>query len=186
MRAQRPPGSAPAIAGRAESLPFDDSSVDAAMASITIHHWQAPEVGLAEMRRVARGRVVVFTFELEALPAWQHDYFAEGLAIEMPRFPTINAVAEALGGNVRVEHIPTPADCVDGFFEAFWNRPERILDPEIRASQSMWAILPEGAEERIVARLAADLESGAWDAEHGHLRAMTEYDGAMRLVVSEP
>jgi SAM-dependent methyltransferase len=186
MRAQRPPGSAPAIDARAESLPFDDDSVDAAMASITIHHWQPPEAGLAEMRRAARGPVVVFTFELEALPAWQQDYFAEGLAIEMPRFPTIPDVAHALGGNVRVEHIPTPADCIDGFFEAFWNRPERILDPDVRASQSMWAILPDGAEERIVARLAADLESGAWDAEHGHLREMTEYDGAMRLVISEP
>jgi SAM-dependent methyltransferase len=186
MRAQRPPGSAPAIAARAESLPLDDNSVDAAMASITIHHWQPPEAGLAEMRRVARGPVVVFTFELAGLPAWQRDYFAEGLAIEMPRFPALDDVAEALGGNVRVEHMPTPADCIDGFFEAFWNRPERILDPEVRASQSMWAILPEGAEERIVERLAADLESGTWDAEHGHLREMSEFDGAMRLVISEP
>jgi SAM-dependent methyltransferase len=186
MRAQRPPGSAPAIAASAESLPFDDDSVDAAMASITIHHWQPPEAGLAEMRRIARGPVVVFTFELEALPAWQHDYFAEGLQLEKPRFPAIKDVAAALGGNIRVEHMPTPADCIDGFFEAFWNRPERILDPDVRASQSMWAILPDGSEERIVARLAADLESGAWDAEHGHLRQMTEFDGALRLVISEP
>jgi SAM-dependent methyltransferase len=186
MRGQRPPGAAPAIEARAESLPFDDDSVDAAMASITIHHWQPPEAGLAEMRRVARGAVVVFTFELEALPAWQLDYFADGLDIERPRFPTIEHVANALGGNVRVEHMPTPADCVDGFFEAFWNRPERILDASVRASQSMWAILPEGAEERIVARLAADLKSGAWDAEHGHLREMTEFDGSLRLVISEP
>jgi SAM-dependent methyltransferase len=186
MRAQRPPGAAPAIAARAEALPFDDDSVDAAMASITIHHWEPPEAGLAEMRRVARGPVVVFTFELEALPAWQHDYFGEGLEIERPRFPTIDAVAAALGGRVRIESIPTPTDCVDGFFEAFWNRPERVLDPEVRASQSMWAILPDGAEERIVNRLAADVESGAWDAEHGYLREMAEFDGAMRLVISEP
>jgi SAM-dependent methyltransferase len=185
MRAQRPPGAAPAISARAESLPFDDDSVDAAMASITIHHWEPPEAGLAEMRRVARDRVVVFTFDMWAFPAWQEDYFAEGFAIERPRFPTIEEVGNALGGRITVERIPTPADCVDGFFEAFWNRPERMLDPEVRASQSMWAVLPEGAEERIIKRLAADLESGAWDAEHGHLRELSEFDGAMRLVISE-
>jgi SAM-dependent methyltransferase len=186
MRAQRPPGAAPAIVARAEALPLDDDSVDAAMASITIHHWQPPERGLAEMRRVARGPVVVFTFELAALPPWQIDYFAEGLEIERPRFPTIDRVAAALGGPVRIERIATPADCVDGFFEAFWQRPEEILDPEVRASQSMWALVGPEVESRIVERLKTDLESGAWDAKHGHLRQQTEFDGALRLVISEP
>jgi SAM-dependent methyltransferase len=186
MRAQRPPGAAPAIDARAEALPLDDDAVDAAMASITIHHWDPVAAGLAELRRVARGPVVVFTFDLTYLPAWQRFHLAEGLEIEKPRFPPIDAVAEGLGGRVRVESIPTPADCRDGFFEAFWNRPEALLDPSVRASQSMWALLPDGLEERIVARLRADLESGAWDAEHGHLRAMDALDGSLRLVVSEP
>src|SRR5918912_3909125 len=85
MRAQRPPDAAPAIAARAEALPFDDDAVDAAMACVTIHHWEPPEAGLAELRRVARGPVVVFTFDLDALPAWQQDFLAEGLEIERPR-----------------------------------------------------------------------------------------------------
>ncbi len=186
MRAQRPPGAAPAIDARAEALPFDDDTFDAAMACVTIHHWEPPAAGLAELRRVARGPVVVFTFDLEHLPAWQHDHFAEGLAIELPRFPSLDAVADALGGRTRVERIPTPSDCTDGFFEAFWNRPEQMLDPAVRGAQSMWALLPPGAEERIVERLGEELRSGAWDAEHGHLRDLDEYDGALRLVISEP
>jgi SAM-dependent methyltransferase len=185
MRAQRPPGAAPVIAARAEALPFDDGAVDAVMACVTIHHWEPPEAGLAELRRVARGPVVVFTFDLDALPAWQQDHLHEGLVIERPRFPPIAEVAAALGGRTRVEHIPTPGDCTDGFFEAFWRRPEALLDPAVRASQSMWALLAPGVEERIVARLAADLDSGAWDAEHGHLRAMDSFDGSLRLVISE-
>jgi hypothetical protein len=84
-----------------------------------------------------------------------------------------------------VERIPTPGDCEDGFFEAFWRRPGAMLDPEVRACQSMWALLDSGVEERIVARLRADLESGAWDAEHGYLREMDSFDGALRLVISE-
>lgn len=186
MRAQRPPGAAPAIAARAEALPLDEDSVDAAMACVTVHHWEPQAAGLEELRRVARGPVVVFTFDLESLPAWQLEFLREGIERERPRFGPIEAVAEGLGGRTRIERIPTPADCTDGFFEAFWNRPEALLDSAVRASQSLWALLDPGAEERIVARLAAALESGAWDAEHGHLRGQASFDGSLRLVISEP
>ncbi|HWJ51109.1 MAG TPA: class I SAM-dependent methyltransferase [Solirubrobacteraceae bacterium] len=186
MRAQRPAGAAPAISARAESLPFDDDSVDAAMACVTIHHWESPEVGLAELRRVARGPVVVFTFELDHLPAWQHEYLREGVIVEQPRFPAIADVAQALGGRTRVESMPTPGDCTDGFFEAFWRRPEALLDSAVRSAQSVWAVLDADVEQRIVERLAAALDSGVWDAEHGHLRKQDNFQGALRLVISEP
>jgi len=185
MRAQRPPGAAPAIDARAEALPLDDDAVDAAMACVTIHHWEPAADGLAELRRVARGPVVVFTFDLGALPAWQHEHLHEGLVIERPRFPAIEDVAAALGGRTRVEHIPTPSDCRDGFFQAFWRRPEALLDPAVRAAQSMWTLLGAGVEDQIVARLRTALESGAWDAEHGHLRRLDSIDTGLRLVISE-
>jgi SAM-dependent methyltransferase len=185
MRAQRAANAAPAIAARAEALPLDDDAVDAAMACVTIHHWESPEAGLAELRRVARGPVVVFTFELDDLPAWQQEFLREGVAEEMPRFPAINDIAAALGGRTRVERIPTPGDCLDGFFEAFWRRPEALLDPAVRSAQSVWALLEPSVERRIVDRLAAALDSGAWDAEHGHLRKQESFQGALRLVISE-
>lgn len=186
MRAQRPPHAAPAIAARAETLPLDDDTVDAAMACVTIHHWESPHAGLAELRRVTRGPVVVFTFELDHLPAWQHEYVGDALALDRPRFPTIEEVAAALGGRTRVERIPTPGDCTDGFVEAFWRRPEALLDPEVRSAQSLWPLLAPGVEQQLVDRLAADLESGAWDVKHGYLREQDELDGALRLVISEP
>jgi SAM-dependent methyltransferase len=185
MRAQRPAGAAPAIDARAEALPFDDNTFDAAMACVTIHHWDPPAAGLAELRRVARGPVVVFTFELDCLPAWQHEHLREGLALERPRFLAIDDVAAALGGRTRVERIATPGDCRDGFFEAFWRRPEALLDPEVRGAQSMWALLEPDIEQRMVERLAEALDSGAWDAEHGHLREQESFDGALRLVISQ-
>lgn len=185
MRAQRPAGAAPAISARAEALPFDDNAFEAAMACVTIHHWEPPEAGLSELRRVSRGPVVVLTFDLDALPAWQLDFLAEGVAIERARFPAIEDVAAALGGRTRVEHIATPGDCADGFFEAFWRRPEALLEPAVRGGQSMWALLEPGVEERIVARLSAALQSGAWDSKHGHLRDLDSYDGALRLVISD-
>jgi SAM-dependent methyltransferase len=185
MRAQRPAGAAPAIAARAEALPLDDGAVDAAMACVTIHHWESPEAGLAELRRVSRGPVVIFTFDLDYLPAWQLEFLREAVATELPRFPAIEDVAAALGGRMRVERIPTPGDCTDGFFEAFWRRPEALLDPAVRSAQSVWALLEPGVEQRIVERLADALDSGAWDAEHGHLREQEELQGALRLVISD-
>ncbi len=156
------------------------------MACVTIHHWADRAAGLAELRRVARGPVVIFTFELNDLIAWQRDYLAAPLALEQPRFGTIDEIAAELGGAVRIERMPTPADCTDGFFEAFWNRPEALLDPTVRASQSIWELLEPGIEERIIERLGADLASGRWDAEHGALREMPSYEGSLRLVISEP
>lgn len=186
MRAQRPHDAAPAINASAQALPFDDNAVDAAMACVTIHHWQPPSQGLAELRRVSRGPVVIFTFELDALPAWQHEFLREGLELERPRFPALADIAAALGGRTRIERIPTPADCTDGFFEAFWRRPEALLDAQIRSAQSIWALLDPGVEQRIVDRLAGALASGAWEADHGHLRGRESFDGALRLVISEP
>ena len=118
--------------------------------------------------------------------AWQREFLHEGLVLERARFPAIDDVAAGLGGRTRVERIPTPGDCLDGFFEAFWRRPEALLDADVRSAQSIWRLLEPGVEERMVGRLAAALDSGAWDREHGHLRTQDSFDGALRLVISEP
>ncbi len=46
----------------AEALPLRDNSVDAALAVLTVHHWRDLTPGVAEMRRVARRRLVFFTW----------------------------------------------------------------------------------------------------------------------------
>ena len=80
---------------------------------------------------------------------------------------------------------PRPAIAQDGFFEAFWRRPEALLDPAVRGAQSVWTLLDPGVEERIVERLADALDSGEWDARYGHLREQEDFQGALRLVISE-
>jgi SAM-dependent methyltransferase len=185
MRAQRPAHLAPAIDAYAEALPFEDDSVDAAMAIITIHHWQDPAAGLREMRRVAHGPVVVVTFDVDALADYWMitDYLPETLADDRERFPSIEAIVATLG-NARVEEVPIPLDCADGFFEAFYGRPEAYLDPAVRAAQSVWPRMPDGVEQRAIDALAGDLSSGAWDARYGHLRTLPAYPGGLRLITS--
>jgi SAM-dependent methyltransferase len=184
MRAQRPAHLAPAIHGVAENLPLDDRSVDAAMAMVTVHQWPDLEKGLAELTRVTRGPIVVLTFDRDALDRlWLGDYAPELFAVERRRYPGIERINAGLGGGCAVRPVPIPFDCVDGFSEAFYGRPEQFLDPAVRRSQSAWGFLEAGVEERIVAALAADLQSGAWDARHGHLRTQPFFEGAVRLIV---
>jgi SAM-dependent methyltransferase len=182
MRAQR---TTPAVIGVAENLPFDDDSFDAAMATITIHQWPDLERGLSELRRVARGPVVLLTFDGPAmLRFWMHDYVPEVFATESARDPGIERVAAALGGEVTVTEVPIPIDCVDGFVEAFYARPEALLDPEVRRAQSAWAFVEPLVVERGLERLREALTSGEWDARHGHLRTQPEYLGALRLITA--
>lgn len=186
MRSQRPADLAPAIDARAEALPLDDDAVDAAMAIITVHHWEDQIAGLRELRRVSRGPVVVLTFDIDALGSYWMlaDYLPEALADDRKRFLALDVVAESLGG-ARIQSLAIPADCQDGFFEAYWARPEAYLDPAVRAAQSVWPRLGEGVEQRAIGALEADLSCGAWNERHGHLREASEYEGALRLVVSD-
>jgi SAM-dependent methyltransferase len=185
INAQRPPGAAPALRGSAEALPVADASADAVMALLTVHHWADLAAGVAELRRVARRRVVIFTWDQRVFrDFWlAGEYFPESSAMEDGRAVPIERLADLLGG-VRVETVPVPHDCVDGFAAAFWRRPHAYLDPGVRAGMSLFAQSAPADVERGVARLAADLDSGAWADRHRDLLDAPEYDAGYRLLVS--
>ncbi|GAB3895282.1 methyltransferase domain-containing protein [Kibdelosporangium lantanae] len=187
MRSQRPPHLAKAIDATAEQLPFADNSFDASMASVTVHHWPDTARGLREMRRVTRGPVVVLTFDPDLIDTlWLNDYVPEFFDAERKRYPAITFIRDVLGGTSTVTPIPIPPDCVDGFTEAFYARPEMFLDPAVRASQSAWGFVAPEAIERGIAKLAADLESGAWATKYGDVAAQPEFVGAVRLITAVP
>jgi ubiquinone/menaquinone biosynthesis C-methylase UbiE len=96
MAAQRPPGLAPAIRAAARALPLRDGSVDAAMAVLTIHHWDdAQEQGLREMRRVARDVVVILTYDADISgQMWlMSDYLPEVAQLDLRIFPGTDLAA---------------------------------------------------------------------------------------------
>jgi SAM-dependent methyltransferase len=187
MRAQRPAHLAAAVDAAAEQLPFDDDSFDAAMATITIHQWQDADRGLRELRRVSRGPVVILTFDGAAQDRfWLGDYAPELFAVELRRYPPIDHIRAVLGGSSTVTEIPIPIDCVDGFSEAFYARPEQFLDPAVRAGQSAWGFVSEQDAERAVASLRADLDSGVWEHKYGSVRNQSEFVGSLRLITALP
>jgi SAM-dependent methyltransferase len=183
MAAQRRAGAAPVVHAVAEHLPFPDASFDAAMAVLTVHHWNDAAAGLREMSRVAR-RVAVLTFDSVVHEGfWLFtDYVPEVCALRLSRPLQPDEVADVLGAQ-RIEEVPVPADCVDGFNWAFWSRPEAYLDPEVRACMSGLATLPAELVAERMERLRRDLADGTWQARHGALRQLDTIDGGFRLVV---
>jgi len=185
MRAQRPAGAAPCVAAVAETLPFEDQSFDAAIALHTVHHWPDPIAGLREMRRVAR-RVVVFTCD-SSDTAWRRrfwltrDYLPEVADFSVDR-PPLAELVRAIGA--RVEPVPIPWDCADGFFEAHWRRPEAYLDDHVRRGVSVWTRVGPDAEQRAVRSLGDDLVSGRWAERNRDLVALDAAELGLRLLVT--
>jgi SAM-dependent methyltransferase len=182
MRSQRPAGAAPCLAGSAENLPFDAQSFDAAMAFATVHHWQDPIAGLREMRRVAR-RVVVFTFD-SSNPGqfWlTRDYLPEFADLHVGR-PSLTDQARAIGA--RIEPVLIPWDCADGFFEAYWRRPEAYLDENVRRGISVWARVGPDAEQSAVHSLRNDLASGRWAERNRDLLDLDAAELGLRLLIA--
>lgn len=187
MRAQRPAHLAAAIDAAAEELPFKDDSFDASMATVTVHQWLDLEKGLAEMRRVTCGSVVLLVCDPALMmDYWLSDYIPEVRETEARRFPPIERIIEALGGSVAVESVPVPLNCADGFNEAYYGRPEMFLDAQARLACSSWSLVAQSAVDRFVRALTEDLQSGAWDRKYGHLRSQPYFHGPLQLVVGKP
>jgi SAM-dependent methyltransferase len=185
MRAQRPAGAARCVAAAAERLPFEDQSFDAAMAIATVHHWPDPIAGLREMRRVAR-RMVVFTHDSSDI-GWldrfwlTRDYLPEAADLLAGR-PSLTEQARAV--EARIVPVLIPWDCADGFFEAYWRRPEAYLDEDVRRGVSVWARVGPEAEQRAVRNLRDDLAAGRWAERNRDVVALDAADLGLRLLVT--
>ncbi len=182
MRAQRPPEAATSLAGVAESLPFADASFDAVMSVCSDWHWPDQRAGFAEMRRVARDRVVVLTLDRSvAEDFWLSREYLPGAHELWGSFQT---TLENMG-ECEVIDVPVPGDCIDGFFHAFWRRPHAYLDESVRETMAVFSRLKPAEVQDGLSTLAEDLARGAWHARHADLLERDELDLGYRLVIHE-
>jgi SAM-dependent methyltransferase len=187
MAAQRPLDLAPAIRASAGNIPLRDRSVDAAMAILSVHHWdEESEKGVRELRRVARGSVVILTYDAVVSGSmWlMTDYLKEVAELDFQTFPSPDQITAWLGGQVRIEPVPIPRDTSDWMLGSFWAHPERVLDANARAATSGFARMPAPIVDRVVSEVARDLSNGTWDKRHGHLRKLDALDVGLRLIVA--
>lgn len=181
MIEQRTSAAAEIVQATATSLPFGHDSFDAGLAVLTVHHWPDRALGLSELRRVVRNRIVVLTWDPASPGFWLTDYLPEIFHLDRPPFPTIGEFRRLLGP-VRVQTIPVPHDCTDGFLGAHWRRPHAYLDGRVRAAISTFSKLTE--IDSSLGRLHADLVSGKWRRRYGELLQLTELDLGYRLIVA--
>ena len=182
MLAQRPVGAAPAVQATAEALPFDDGAFEASMAVLSDHHWPDRAAGLRELRRVASRRTVLFQCDLEA----QRDFWLlrDYLRPDWDGAMTMTELAGHLGAQ-RVEPVPIPHDCRDGFFSAYWRRPHAYLDQRVRDGISVFRLMPPAEVDTAIERLRADLESGEWARRNADIIDRDALDLGYRLLISE-
>ncbi|MEM6990159.1 MAG: methyltransferase domain-containing protein [Myxococcota bacterium] len=185
MASQRPPHRSPAIRATAGALPLRNDSVDAAMAVLTVHHWDDEQArGVHEMRRIARGPVVIVTIDpLVSETMWLlADYLPEIAALDRRIFPPIATLERWLGPETVTTVLPVARDTCDWTLLSFWAHPERVLDAAARRATSGFARLPAATVRRAVEAVQGDLDSGRWDEAHGSLRELDELDVGLRLV----
>jgi SAM-dependent methyltransferase len=184
MRAQRPANLPTAIDAVAENLPFPDDHFDRSMAIFTVHQWPDLEAGLREMRRVTRGPVLIMTCDPAELDLfWLDRYAPEVTAVEGSRYPSLATITGLLGPGAEMMSVPIPLDCADGFGEAYYGRPECLLEPGARRACSAWSFVDPSVVARFEDELRRDLQSGEWDLRYGHLRTQPEFRGSLKLIV---
>lgn len=187
MISRRSPELATAIEGYAENLPLASDSVDAAIACMALHHWSDWRVGVQELRRVARRRVVIFTYDPTGSERFWllRDYLPKLARLESRRFPKIGEQVAAIGEHVVVEPVPIPHDCEDGLLAAYWRRPMAYLDEEVREAISTFRL--PGAELLLggLETLAEDLQNGRWEDLNQSILERESFDLGYRLLVTE-
>ena len=135
MVVQRPRRAAPCIQGVAEQLPFRDRSLDASLGILTIHHWVDRAAGLGELRRVARRRVVLLTWDPDGCrDFWlTAEYLPEIMDLDRPRFPPV-ATLEEKPRRDPVIPVPVPHDCPGRIPGRVLRRPEDTSIPTSAAT----------------------------------------------------
>ncbi|WP_067969610.1 class I SAM-dependent methyltransferase [Mycolicibacter icosiumassiliensis] len=188
MIKQRPSRSAPAVQAAAENLPIRTAAVDAAMALLTVHHWTDLAAGLAEMIRIARRRVVVFTWDPAIFRQFWllREYLPAAAETDARLAVPIDILIELLGEE-RVSVVPVlvPRDCRDGFGGAYWCRPQLYLEAAVQTGMSLFTLTPKSEMQEGLSRLRADVATGSWQRRHADLLRSTQIDLGYRLLVAD-
>lgn len=151
-----------------------------------MHHWSDVAAGVAEMRRIARQRLVFFTWwpEQDASFWLLSEYLPEAARVDAVMAEPIRVLARLLQG-AEIRPVPIPHDCADGFAAAYWRRPEAYLDPSVRAGISLLAKTGDEALRAGLSCLADDLRTGRWHDNHADLLRLDSLDVGYRLVIAE-
>ena len=77
MQSQRKPHDRVSwLTAAAEQIPLPDNSVDGVLVMLALHHFNDLSLGIEEIARITKGKIVIFAFEPDKIPQfWLSDYF---------------------------------------------------------------------------------------------------------------
>ena len=176
------------LEGTAEALSLLGDSVDGIVSTLASHHFTSLPDAAREMHRICpNGLIVIFTIDLrECDRPWFYDYFPAFHQQDLDAFLPVDQLAGVFAANkaweTAVTPFPLPHDLIDQFMIAGWNRPEIYFDEIFRANISAFALADPAEVKDGLSRLQLDLETGAWDEQHGHLRQQETFDAGYLFV----
>jgi len=160
------------IQGSAENIPFENNSFDAALASLTLHHWDSLYDGFKELNRVLKtgGGITIFTStKKQMLGYWLNHYFPQMLADSINQMPgreeIVNALSAAGFEISDAEPYFVKPNLQDKFLYAGKHDPSFYLDPNMRQGISSFSSLANTEEvKQGLLHLEADIASGKIDS----------------------
>ncbi|MGL5834888.1 MAG: class I SAM-dependent methyltransferase [Waterburya sp.] len=172
----------------ADNLPLPDRAANAAIIMLAFHHFQDYRKVLCEIHRITDGgQIVLFTYDPEAISSfWLTQYFpsfitnVQSTFLPVPRL--VSEIESITSLAVSVLPFPLPNDLSDSFAAVGWARPELYFDSSVRDGISSFSKISDNELNQGLANLREDLETGAWDQKHGHLRQQKQYDVGYRFV----
>lgn len=183
MIAQRKADAYPVEQAFAEELPFGDNSFSHAMTVLSMHHWTDRPRAFQEINRVTTEKFVAITWDPHAEPFWlTRDYFPEIHEADHRIFPDLAELSQYFD-DVVMRPLQIPSDCQDGFFAAFWKRPDVYLRPEVRQAMSPFAKIENLAEG--LQKLEQDLTSGQWAAKNAAILHASTLDVGYRIITAK-
>lgn len=180
MIAQRKVGTHRVEQAFAEKLPFETSSFSHAMTVLSMHHWENRALAFSEINRVTTEKFVAITWDPKADPFWlTRDYFPEIHEVDKVIFPELDELDRHFD-DVKVSPLPIPSDCQDGFFAAFWKRPEAYLHENVRQAMSPFSKIKNLLEG--LQKLKDDLASGVWAKNNRDILNLPSLDVGYRII----
>ncbi|MBR9923250.1 MAG: class I SAM-dependent methyltransferase [Bacteroidetes bacterium] len=169
------------LKGTAEQIPMPDSSVDGALASLTIHHWSDLRAAFQEIKRVLKpgSPLVIFTSSPRQMNGyWLNHYFPSMLEDSIQQMPAVDIVLDALAfaefSQIETEKYFVEPDLKDQFLYCGKQDPKKYFYPDIRQGISSFSDLARQAEvEAGLEQLRQDVESGSINT------VMAEYENEM-------
>jgi hypothetical protein len=75
----------------------------------------------------------------------------------------LHGIGKQLDSHMSVLSVPIPLNCTDGFSEAYYGRPELLLDPGARRANSAWSFVDPLVETRFVDKLENEGVGDQWN-----------------------